>query len=84
MKKLLAFALVATLGTASMRAADSGPPNSEQVVRVETCEAILRDFMANPAAAIPPGCCASCTACCRTTSPNPSYSSCQTKEAPCV
>jgi SH3 domain-containing YSC84-like protein 1 len=55
MKKLLAFALVATLGTASMRAADSGPPNSEQVVRVETCEAILREFMANPATAIPPG-----------------------------
>jgi lipid-binding SYLF domain-containing protein len=54
MKKLLAFALVATLGTASVRAADSGAPNSEQVVRVETCEAILREFMANPATAIPP------------------------------
>jgi lipid-binding SYLF domain-containing protein len=53
-KKLLAFALAATLGAASVRAADSGAPNSEQIVRVETCEAILREFMANPATAIPP------------------------------
>jgi hypothetical protein len=30
-------------------------PRSDLVVRVETCEAILREFMANPNTAIPPG-----------------------------
>jgi SH3 domain-containing YSC84-like protein 1 len=53
MKKLLTLALVATLGAATARA--SGDPRTEQVVRVETCEAILREFMSNPATAIPPG-----------------------------
>jgi lipid-binding SYLF domain-containing protein len=53
MKKLLTLALAATLlGAATARAED---PRSEQVVRVETCEAILREFMASPATAIPPG-----------------------------
>jgi lipid-binding SYLF domain-containing protein len=52
MKKLLTLALVATLGAATARAAD---PRPEQVTRVETCEAILREFMANPATAIPAG-----------------------------
>jgi lipid-binding SYLF domain-containing protein len=51
MKKLLTLALVATLGAATARASD---PRSEQVTRVETCEAILREFMASPATAIPP------------------------------
>ena len=54
MKKLLTFALVAALGAASARAGDAGSTRSEQVVRVETCEAILREFMANPATSIPP------------------------------
>jgi lipid-binding SYLF domain-containing protein len=53
MKKLLIFALVATLGAATARAGDD--PRSEQVTRVETCEAILREFMSNPSTAIPPG-----------------------------
>jgi lipid-binding SYLF domain-containing protein len=53
MKKLLTLALVATLGAATARA--SADPRSEPVVRVETCEAILREFMSNPATAIPPG-----------------------------
>jgi SH3 domain-containing YSC84-like protein 1 len=53
MKKLLTLALVATLGAAAARAGDD--PRSEQVTRVDTCEAILREFMASPATAIPPG-----------------------------
>jgi SH3 domain-containing YSC84-like protein 1 len=53
MKKLLTFALVATLGAATARASDD--PRSEQITRVDTCEAILREFMSNPATAIPPG-----------------------------
>jgi lipid-binding SYLF domain-containing protein len=53
-KKLLTLALAATLGAASARAGDAGSARSEQVVRIETCEAILREFMANPATAIPP------------------------------
>jgi len=53
MKKLLTLALAATLlGAATARAEDA---RTEQVVRVETCEAILREFMASPATAIPPG-----------------------------
>ena len=54
MKKLLTLALAATLGAASARAGDAGSARSEQVARIETCEAILREFMANPATAIPP------------------------------
>jgi lipid-binding SYLF domain-containing protein len=53
MKKLLTLALVATLGAATARA--SADPRPEQVTRVETCEAILREFMSNPSTAIPPG-----------------------------
>ena len=53
MKKLLTLALAATLlGAATARAEDA---RTEQVVRVETCEAIIREFMASPATAIPPG-----------------------------
>jgi SH3 domain-containing YSC84-like protein 1 len=55
MKKLLTFALVATLGAASLRADDSHTSRSELVVRVETCEAIVREFMASPSTAIPAG-----------------------------
>jgi len=55
MKKLLTFSLIAILGAASVRADDSHTPRGDLVVRVETCEAIIREFMANPATAIPRG-----------------------------
>jgi lipid-binding SYLF domain-containing protein len=54
MKKLLLFPLIALLGAARVLANDSGTPRSDLVVRVETCEAIIREFMANPATSIPP------------------------------
>jgi lipid-binding SYLF domain-containing protein len=53
MKKLLIFPLIALLGAVSVRANDSHTPRSDLVVRVETCEAILREFMASPDTAIP-------------------------------
>ena len=53
MKKLLTFSLIAILGAASARANDANTPRSDLVARVETCEAILREFMANPQTAIP-------------------------------
>jgi lipid-binding SYLF domain-containing protein len=55
MKKLLTFALAAALAASSARADDSHTARGDLVVRVETCEAVLREFMANPATAIPPG-----------------------------
>jgi len=54
MKKLLIFSLIAIFGAARARAGDSHTPRSDLVVRVETCEAILREFMATPATSIPP------------------------------
>ncbi len=54
MKKLLLFPLIAILGATSVLANDSGTPRSDLVVRVETCEAIIREFMAEPSTAIPP------------------------------
>jgi VCBS repeat-containing protein len=54
MKKLLTFSLIALLGVASLRAGDTNTPRADLVTRVETCEAILREFMANPDYAIPP------------------------------
>jgi lipid-binding SYLF domain-containing protein len=54
MKKLLTFSLIAILGAACARADDSTTPRPELVARVETCEAILREFMASPDTAIPP------------------------------
>ena len=54
MKKLLTFSLVAILGAASARADDSHTSRSELVGRVDTCETILRQFMATPKTAIPP------------------------------
>jgi lipid-binding SYLF domain-containing protein len=53
MNKLLVLALIAFFGAASVRADDSRTPRSDLVVRVETCEAIIREFMASPATAIP-------------------------------
>jgi lipid-binding SYLF domain-containing protein len=53
MKKFLILPLIALLGAASVRANDEHTSRSDLVVRVETCEAILREFMANPDTAIP-------------------------------
>jgi lipid-binding SYLF domain-containing protein len=54
MKKLLTLSLISLLGVASLRAGDTNTPRADLVTRVETCEAILREFMANPDYAIPP------------------------------
>jgi SH3 domain-containing YSC84-like protein 1 len=54
MKKLLIFCLIAIFGAARARAGDSHTPRSDLVIRVETCEAILREFMASPATSVPP------------------------------
>jgi lipid-binding SYLF domain-containing protein len=54
-KKLLLFPLAAMLGATTVLANDSHTPRSDLVVRVETCEAIVREFMASPSTAIPSG-----------------------------
>ena len=54
MKKLLLFSLIAIFGAAHARAGDAHTSRSELVVRVETCESILREFMATPSTSIPP------------------------------
>ena len=54
LKKLLLLPLAAVLLAAPVRANDSHTPRSDLVVRVESCEAILREFMAYPSTAIPP------------------------------
>jgi SH3 domain-containing YSC84-like protein 1 len=54
MKKLLTFSLIAILGAASARADDSRTSRNELVGRVDTCETILRQFMATQKTAIPP------------------------------
>jgi lipid-binding SYLF domain-containing protein len=54
MKKLLLLPLIALLAAASVRADDAHTPRPELVVRVETCEAILREFMADATTAVPP------------------------------
>lgn len=51
MKKLLLLSLIALSGAAAVQAA---PARSEYITRIESCEAILREFMGNPATAIPP------------------------------
>jgi len=53
MKKFLLLSLISLFGTLSLRADDSRTPRPELVVRVESCEAILREFMANPSTTIP-------------------------------
>ena len=53
MKKLLILPLIAILGARTVRASDTNTPRSDLVVRVETCEAIIREFMASPTTAIP-------------------------------
>jgi VCBS repeat-containing protein len=54
MKKLLLVPLIALLGASPVLANDAGTPRADLVVRVETCEAIIREFMANQATSIPP------------------------------
>jgi SH3 domain-containing YSC84-like protein 1 len=54
MKKLLLFPLIVLLGASPVLANDTGTPRADLVVRVETCEAIIREFMANQATSIPP------------------------------
>ena len=53
MKKLLILSLIAIFGAASARADDARTPRADLVVRVETCEAILREFMVAPDTPIP-------------------------------
>ncbi len=53
MKKLLLLSLFALSGFVIARAAPSEASRPEYVSRVETCEAILQEFMGNPATAIP-------------------------------
>lgn len=54
MKKLLPF-LAFALFAAAVPAASAAPTRAETITRVESCEAILREFMANPEYAIPAG-----------------------------
>jgi len=51
MKKLLLLSVLALFSAASVSAKS---PREEYVTRIESCEAILREFMANPNTAIPP------------------------------
>jgi len=54
MKKFLLASLLALFAVAAARADDSHTPRPDLVARVETCEAILQEFMADPDTAIPP------------------------------
>src|SRR5215213_10197461 len=54
MKKLVLLSLLALVSASSTYAANSATPSRRDLVtRVESCEAILQEFMANPATAIP-------------------------------
>jgi lipid-binding SYLF domain-containing protein len=53
MKKYFQLSLLALLSAGSVHIAAGKEARSEYVTRVETCEAILQEFMANPATAIP-------------------------------
>jgi len=53
MKKLLLLSLIACSGALVARAAPSESDRPEYISRVESCEAILQEFMASPATAIP-------------------------------
>ncbi len=54
MKKFLPL-LALALFAAAAPAASAAPTRAETITRVESCEAILREFMANPEYAIPAG-----------------------------
>ncbi len=53
MKKLLILSLIAIFGAARARADDTRTSRADLVVRDETCEAILREFMVAPDTQIP-------------------------------
>jgi lipid-binding SYLF domain-containing protein len=53
MKKIVLLSFLALFGALSTRAANATLTRPDLVKRVETCEAILREFMADPATAIP-------------------------------
>jgi lipid-binding SYLF domain-containing protein len=54
MKKLLLLSLIVLSGALVVRAAPSAGSRPEYITRIESCEAIIREFMANPNTAIPP------------------------------
>lgn len=54
MKKLLILSLIAAFGATRAAAGDAHTPRSDLVVRVQTCEAVLREFMATPETSVPP------------------------------
>jgi lipid-binding SYLF domain-containing protein len=54
MKKFVLLSLLALTGAFFTQALNAAVSRPELVTRVESCEAILREFMANPATAIPP------------------------------
>jgi SH3 domain-containing YSC84-like protein 1 len=53
MKKVLLFTVIALFGLAASRA-NAKTDRADLVSEVESCEAILQEFMGNPATAIPP------------------------------
>lgn len=53
MKKIVLLSLLALFSALTTRAATAAVTRSDLVKRVESCEAILREFMANPETAIP-------------------------------
>lgn len=53
-KKFLSTALLAVLAAAGAQRAAAAPTRAELVSHVESCEAILQEFMRDPATAIPP------------------------------
>jgi lipid-binding SYLF domain-containing protein len=53
MKKIVLLSLIALFSALSVHAANPAVTREELVKRVESCEAILREFMANPETAIP-------------------------------
>jgi lipid-binding SYLF domain-containing protein len=53
MKKLFLSLLIALIGVGPALAAAPSSKRSDAVTRVESCEAILQEFMADPATAIP-------------------------------
>jgi lipid-binding SYLF domain-containing protein len=53
MKKLLLLSMIVLSGAVAAHAAHSEGARAEYITRVESCEAILQEFMGNPATAIP-------------------------------
>jgi lipid-binding SYLF domain-containing protein len=54
MKKIVLLSLIALFSAFSARAATASITRADLVSRIESCEAILREFMADRATAIPP------------------------------